>query len=77
MLWGLVTERQDQHPGLGAVKAEVSAAVFVVSVSTAEAKREQNKSIKQYILLKRKKKTTQQVFFLLIRKKYPQECSII
>lgn len=40
MQLGPVTERQDQHPGLEVVKAEVSAAVSAAFVSTAEAKRE-------------------------------------
>lgn len=45
MQLGPVTERQDQHPGLEVVKAEVSAAVSAASVSTAEAKREKTTTL--------------------------------
>lgn len=62
MLWGPATEQQDQHPELEVVKAEVSAAVSAVSVSTAEAKREKitNALSKKVFFLKQK---TSLVFF--------------
>lgn len=62
MLWGPVTELQDQHPGLEVVMAEVSAAGSAVSVSTAEAKSEKIKNALNKIK-KKKKAITELVFF--------------
>lgn len=69
MLWGPVTELQDQHPGLEVVMAEVSAAGSAVSVSTAEAKSEKIKNALNKIKKKKKGNNRTSLFPFQLGKK--------